>query len=280
MTNYPSYQELPELPEHSDTDLKSEVWNRVLRASLSMPGAKIDRETYLRKELSKRCTPEVVDKAIATRPALAGVPKDTIEAVAKSTIKLHRAGVSSVSFVAGVPGGWWIAGSIPADLTQFFWHVIVVLQKLAYLYGWPSLMNDKEELDDETLLVFTIFVGVMFGASSASKALGELAERVAQQVMKRLPQKALTKYAVYRVAKEIAKWIGIKLTKESFARALSKLVPVVSGFLSGGISWLLFSEMSRRLQRHLETLQLAQADSEYGGVLDGDSAPAPSSQVI
>jgi len=234
---------------------RTEIWNRVLRSALSLPGAKISRESYLRKELSKHFTEQTVNKAIETTPAKAGIPASVIYSIAKSSIAWHRAGVSSVSFLAGLPGGWWMAGTIPADLTQFFWHVSVILQKLAYLHGWPELFEDRSELDDETLLIFTIFIGVMFGAGTASKILGDLAERVGAQVVKRLPQKPLTKWGMYNLAKQIAKWIGAKLTKQSFARILAKAIPIVSGFISGSITWISFSIMSRRLRRHLERLR-------------------------
>ena len=37
-----------------------------------------------------------------------------------------------------------MAATIPADLAQDFWHAIVLSQKLAYLYGWPDLLEDGE----------------------------------------------------------------------------------------------------------------------------------------
>jgi uncharacterized membrane protein len=172
--------------------------------------------------------------------------------------------VSGVSFATGLPGGWWVAGTVPADLTQFFWHVLVILQKLAYLYGWPELLSEDGELDDETLLILTVFIGVMFGAESAGKILSDLAERVAAQVLKRLPRETLTKWGLYRLAREIAKWIGIKLTKESFARVLSKLVPILGGLISGTITWIAFTLMTNRLAIHLESLALASSDEALG----------------
>lgn len=232
-----------------------EVWGRVVRASLSIPGAKISRETYLRKELSKYVSEDVVDKAVRTTPAKAGVPAELIKKIASSSLRFHKSGVTATSFATGIPGGWWVAGTLPADMTQFFWHISVVLQKLAYLHGWPELFDEDGEPTDETIMIVTIFVGVMFGASAASKALGELSEKVAAQVMIRLPKEALTKWGIYKLARSIAAWIGIKLTKESFTKAISKAIPVISGFISGGITWVSFSTMSSRLQKHLEQLR-------------------------
>ncbi|MBA3614124.1 MAG: hypothetical protein H0W49_14690 [Nitrospirales bacterium] len=240
----------------NDDNGKIEVWNRVLRSALAMPGARIDRGAYLNKELSKHFAEEMVQKAIETTPAKAGIPVSTISLIAKSSIAWHRAGVSASSFTVSLPGGWWMAGTIPADLTQFFWHVMVILQKLAYLHGWPELFEEGTEPDDETLLRFTIFVGVMFGAATAAKILGDLAERVGGQVLKRLPQQALAKWGIYHFAKQVAKWIGIRLTKQSAALVLAKAIPFVSGVISGAITWVLFTTMSRRLRKHLEGLRL------------------------
>lgn len=232
-----------------------EVWGRVVRASLSIPGAKISRESYLRKELSKYVPGDVVDKAVRATPAKAGVPAELIKKIASSSLRFHKTGVTATSFATGIPGGWWIAGTLPADMTQFFWHISVILQKFAYLHGWPELFDEDGEPTDETIMIVTIFVGVMFGASTASKALGELSEKVAAQVMTRLPKEALTKWGVYKLAKKVAAWIGVKLTKESFAKGVSKAIPIISGFISGGITWVSFSAMSNRLQKHLEQLR-------------------------
>ena len=236
-----------------------DVWNSVLRTALALPGVKVDRKAFLRRALSKHVTEKVLQSAIDTSPAKAGVNKNTIRRIATANIKWHRAGVSALSFASGLPGGWWIAGTVPADLTQFFWHVLVILQKLAYLYGWPELFSEDSELelDDETLLILTVFVGVMLGAESAAKVLGDIAERAAAQVLKRLPRETLTKWGLNRLAREVAKRIGIKLTEDSFARYLSRIVPILGGIISGTVTWISFSLMTSRLAAHLESLPLA-----------------------
>jgi hypothetical protein len=235
-----------------------DVWKSVLRTALALPGVKVDRKAFLRRALSKHITEKVLQSAIDTSPAKAGVSKNTIRRIATANIKWHRAGVSSVSFASGLPGGWWIAGTVPADLTQFFWHVLVILQKLAYLYGWRELFSEDSELDDETLLIVTVFVGVMLGAESAAKVLGDIAEHAAAQVfLKRLPRETLTKWGLYRLAREVAKWIGIKLSEDSFARHLSRIIPILGGIISGTVTWISFSLMTSRLAAHLESLPTA-----------------------
>lgn len=239
-----------------NNDKPIEIWNKVLRASLSLPGARIGRNAFLSKEFSKRVPEEQLKSAIDSTPAKAGIPRSTIDQVAKSAIKLHLTQVTAISFFAGLPGGWWMAGTIPADLAQFYWHAIQLLQKLAYTYGWYELYSE-DEVDDETLLLMTLFIGVMMGASGSSKLVSELAERLSAEMAKRLPKASLTKYGLYNLAKQIAKWIGIKLTKSTFSRVASKVVPLLGGAISATISYVMMKSMAHRLANHLRSLPIA-----------------------
>ena len=54
-----------------------------------------------------------------------------------------------------------MVGTIPADLAQYFGHVMRVEQKLAYLYGWQSFLNEDDEVDDETVTRLVVLMGVM-----------------------------------------------------------------------------------------------------------------------
>lgn len=235
-----------------------EIWNKVLKASLALPNSKINREQFLKKELSKKVSEEKLLRAIKETPAKAKIDKSIIDEIADGCIKWQTLQVTAISFVAGLPGGWWMAGTIPADLAQFYWHTIQLVQKLIYIYGWPELYeNEDEQIDDETLLRITIFIGVMFGASAAAKVVSELSEKLSIQVATQLPKKALTKYGFYNLAKQVAKWIGVKLTKTTFSRIASKLVPILGGFVSGGISFFSMKKMGKRLQKHLSKLPLA-----------------------
>ena len=103
----------------------------------------------------------------------------------------------------------------------------------------------------------TLFLGVMFGQSLAAKGIRKLSIHMAGQVAIKLPRKALTKYGVYNLTKKVASYLGIRLTKKSFARALSRFVPIIGGLASGGITWYMFAKMSKSLQSHLEQLPLA-----------------------
>ncbi len=50
---------------------------------------------------------------------------------------------------------------------------------------------------------------------------------MAEQVAKKLPQKALTQGVVYPIVKKVAAYIGVEMTKQTFAKSVSKAIPVV-----------------------------------------------------
>ncbi len=52
---------------------KVDVWNKVLKASLSLPGAKIGRNEFLTRELTKYCNRDQLIIAIESSPSKAAL---------------------------------------------------------------------------------------------------------------------------------------------------------------------------------------------------------------
>ena len=75
-------------------------------------------------------------------------------------------------------------GTVPADAAQYFAHVLRISQKLAYLYSWPSLFDENDEMDDATKSLLTLFIGIMFGAQAASDAVVKVSDMVATNLVK------------------------------------------------------------------------------------------------
>ncbi|EPH13702.1 hypothetical protein HMPREF9713_00485 [Myroides odoratimimus CCUG 12700] len=225
------------------------ILTEVINKSLSLPGAKINREQYLQGIFSKYYNEYELELIIEEGTIKRNVNIELIRKLSNDVILSHLVKVTGSSALAGLPGGIALAATIPLDLAQYYYHIIIVAQKLAYLYGWPSL----EDTDNEELVsVLILFIGVMFGANAANKAVVELSKRFSVEFVKRVPQKALTKYAVYQLAKQIAKWVGVKMTKETFAKSVSKVIPLLGGVVSGGITYMTFKPMCKRLTAKLE----------------------------
>lgn len=231
------------------------VWNNVLTAALKIPGVNVNRDNYLKKELEHFYSAETVDYVIKNGLENSKVDKKVLDKIAKAAINYHTTMATGLSFAAGLPGGWWMAATIPADLAQFYAQIILVAQKLAYIYGWGDFST--EEVTDEYRSIITLFIGVMSGAQAAEEGVKVVAEIAAKQVAKKLPQLALTKSAIYNVVKKVATFIGIKMTKDSFAKGLSKAVPIIGGVISGSITVATFKPMSKKLQKYLSSLPTA-----------------------
>ncbi len=247
-------------------------FKNVLVESAKLPMVKIDRELFLRKELRDRYTQEIVEIAIQYNPAYAGICVEDINKIAKSCIVAETTKVTALSATAGLPGGFAMIGTVPADLAQYFGHILRILQKLIYLYGWNDLNLGSKEQNEETKNLLTLFVGVMFGVNVAVSTVNKLAAQVAKQVTKKLPQKALTKGVIYPVVKKVATLLGFQMTKQIFTREVAKVVPVVGAAVSGGLIYATFKPMSEKLRKHLASGELASIEyyksMDDGSVID------------
>lgn len=221
------------------------------------PGSKVDREKYLRRALSPHVSSEIVEKAIATRPSDAGIPLEDITRMAKSTIALHRLGVTAASSLCGLPGFPIVLWTTAPDIGQFYWHILVVVQKLAYLYGWPPLTDESGELDDESIHRITLFLGSAMGVAGATGVVSALAKELAKQVAIRLPKEALAKVGFYVIVRDVVKWFSVRLVKATFAKWVAECVPFLGAIVSGLLTWIWFSIMARRLRIYFESLPLA-----------------------
>lgn len=230
----------------------------LLLAAAKLPGVRIHREAYLRSALARHCTEDEIRRAIEETPAAAGITVDVLEKAANDSIRYETAKVSTLSAAAGIPGILALPATVPADLAQYIGHMLRIAQKLAYLYSWPDLFaGEGDDVDDATKGILTLFFGVMFGTQSANAAVGKVAGLMSEQVAKKLPQKALTHGVVYPIVKKVAAFIGVKMTKESFAKTVSKAIPLVGAAVSGGLTFATYLPMAKRLKKHLAGLPLA-----------------------
>ena len=232
-----------------------QIWNKVLSSAMQLPGVKVDREAFLSEKLSVYCTDVQVIQAIDQGP-IGVVSNEILDKIAKECIDSHTRWATLSSTAMGMPGGLAMVGTIPGDIAQYYFHVFVISQKLAYIYGYPDLCDEKGNFTESATNLLTIFVGVMGGVGVANKVIQELAEQFQKEVVKRLPRYALTKTLLYPMVKQVAKWIGVKLTKQSFAKGVSKVVPLLGGLISGGLTYATFKPQSKRLMYKLKSTML------------------------
>lgn len=231
----------------------------VIIMGLKVPGIKINREEFLRKELFKRFPKEVIDDAVAYNPLHAKIPQEDIEKIADEVIQYERVCVSGISAALGTPGGVAMVATIPADIAQYYGYMLRATQKLLYLYGFPQIdvEKDGQPIDTETMNTLIVCMGVMYGVAGANNALKAMAKALGTGVEKQLMKKALTKGAIYPIVKSVSKWFGVKMTKEVFAGFFKKAIPVVGGVIGGGLTYATFKPCCEKLRNVLKDTMLS-----------------------
>lgn len=248
--------------EEKDNDLaKQMMLEEIITKSIQIPGVKVNRKQFLAEQFASRADnlEEILDKG----PIEAGIKREDIILISKKLILARTSQSSIASFVAGIPGGFAMAATIPADVLQFFGMALRLAQELSYLYGAQDLWVDGKVDDEKVKKQLILYCGVMFGVSGAVSGVRVLSTQLSKTALKKIPQKALTKTFWYPILKKIANFIGINLTKKTFAQGVSKAVPIIGGFISGGINFASMMPMANRLNDTLDKATFDYSDEEF-----------------
>lgn len=229
-----------------------------------VPGVRVNRKEFLRQELRKlHMSDDAIERAIDSNPLLAGVALTEIDRLAEEAISYETNKSAAISFVAGIPGGFAMLGTIPADLMQYYAHALRIMQKLAYLYGWGELLPEGRDADDDTLGVLAVFFGVMLGVGGAAQSLTAFARVAAKTAYQNhATKRALMSITWYPVVKHSLRLIGINITKSTAAKGFSKIVPVIGGFVSSGLTFMALQSQSALLKGHLREIPPPGVDAD------------------
>lgn len=223
----------------------------VITTAVQIPGVKVDRRKFLSETFA---TEDVsIQEVLDLGPVAAQIPQERLSVLASKLILTRTSQSSLASFVAGIPGGWAMAATIPADVLQFFGMALRLAQEMSYLYGAQDLWQNGQVDDEKVKNQLLLYCGVMFGVSGAVSGVRVLSTQIAKTTLKKLPQKALTKTFWYPIVKQIGKAIGIKVTKSTVAQGVSKAIPIIGGVISGGLNFASMMPMANRLQAALDS---------------------------
>ena len=225
----------------------------VIIMGLKIPGIKINRTEFLKKEFSKNYSEEIVEQIIKYNPAHENISLNEIDKIANAVIQYERLCVSGISTALSAPGGFAMVATLPTDIAQYYGYMLRAMQKLLYLYGFPEIdIKENQLLDSGTMNTLIICMGVMYGVAGANTALKSMAKALGLGVEKKLINKALTKGTIYPIVKSVAKWFNVRMTKEIFAGFFKKSIPVVGGLIGGGITYLSFKPCCEKLKTTLQ----------------------------
>ena len=248
--------------EERDNDVaKQMILEEVITKSVQIPGVKVNRKQFLKEQFDSITNnlEEILDKG----PVEAGIKREDIILLSKKLILARTSQSSIASFVSGIPGGMAMAATIPVDILQFFGMALKLAQELSYLYGAQDLWVDGKIDDDKVKNQLILYCGVMFGVSGAVSGVRVLSTQLSKTALKKIPQKALTKTFWYPILKKTANFIGINLTKKTFAQGVSKVVPIIGGVISGGINFASMMPMANRLNDTLDKATFNYSDEEF-----------------
>lgn len=223
----------------------------IITSSVQIPGVKVDRKKFLAEMFASEDI--IIQDVLDFGPIQAGVTQEKLSQLSSKLILKRTSQSSLASFAAGIPGGLAMAATIPADVLQFFGMTLRLAQELSYLYGADDLWQDGKIDDDKVQSQLLLYCGVMFGVSGAVSGVRVLSTQIAKTTAKKLPQKALTKTFWYPIIQKIGKAIGVKVTKTAFSKSVEKVIPVVGGVISGGLTFASMMPMANRLQTTLDS---------------------------
>lgn len=234
----------------------------IISAAVQLPGVKVNRSEFLLNQF-KDATSELREAVLEKGPIEAGCSREILNQKASHLLMDRTLASTGASFLAGLPGGLAMAATIPADMLQYYAVALRTAQEIAYLYGEADLW-DNGSVDDERIRnQLILYCGVMFGATGAAQAVRVLSSALAKQALKKIPQQALTKTIYYPIIKSICKFFGIHMTKGVFAKGVSKAVPVIGGFISGGITFATMRPMGMRLINAMDEAHFTYTQADF-----------------
>ena len=222
----------------------------IVSTALKLPGVKVDRRTFLEEMFLGDAMD--IEKIIEVGPVEAGCPQGVLRSMANKIITRRTSESSIASFAAGLPGGLAMAATIPADTLQYYGVMLRMAQELTYLYGAKDLWKDGE-LDPYMVKGhLVLYCGAMFGVVGAAAGVRLFLSQMAKQIAISLAQQVLTKMVWYPVVKHVGRALGVQVTKNVIIKGMTKMLPLVSGAISGGLTFATMGPMGARLAKVLD----------------------------
>lgn len=218
---------------------------------IKLPHVLVNREKFLKKVFTdfdiQASDFEFVDhqKILKTR-----VRDKIIAQIIKDTAKDS----SKIAFVNGIPGGLTMIATLPADLLQYYVFVLILAQKISYLFGMGNLLDANKQLTSAGKQRLILYLGSMSGLSVAGSAIRVLSVTKAQVLMGKISNESITRAINGPLVRQVLKHFGINFSKKSVSDASSKIIPVLGGFVSGGLNYFSLKKIAQKFVQELAIL--------------------------
>lgn len=230
------------------------TFKEIVAQAARMPGVTVSRSSYLTTVVGAKYKGEKLRLAIEATPARAGIELSKIDRMARKSIAKESRRTTLISAAVGIPGGAAAAATVPADLVQFWMHILRMLQKLSYLYGWRDLVYlDGNEPDEPKRAALVLFLAMMAGIPEADHALRKLAVlRVAGASEQNL-RDALMHEPYTSIVKSSATALSQRTAARLTGQVAGKAMPIAGAIISSRITNASFNDMANRLHKQLKS---------------------------
>lgn len=223
-----------------------QIFFNVFESALKVPGIKVDRDKFLKKQFVGE---DNIDEILRLGPKKAKISSKRIKELAQGIANYHTTLAAGASFAAGLPGGWWLAATVPADISQYYGNCLIGAQKIAYLYGFPDI-EDCSDMSKNVILMALLVIMIGEGGANLGK---QVLSRHAGKIAERILAGGGTKTFFYKFINEAAKKLGYnQLTKRGATEVLKKSIPIIGGFINGGITLVSSKLAFKKLLTHFE----------------------------
>ncbi len=227
-----------------DNDMMARKAIETITALAKVPVVRVNREEFLSKQFKDS---EYLDQILKKGPQSVYTP-ESLRKKADKIIAASTISTSLTSFATGLPSNPTImvaAGG--ADVVQYFGFALNLAQQLAYLFGDDNLFSDDvSQLSEKTQIRIVFYLSAMLGMNGSVALIPYVAKTSSAALGKKIAAKALTKTAWYPLLKKLLAAIGVKITKQTVGRVVTKAVPVIGGAVSGVITYATFRPMGKR----------------------------------
>ena len=243
-------------------DSSSNALEKMIASAIQVPGVKVNRRGFL-SDMFKKAADTDLQSILEVGPVEAGISRKELMKRARALIEKRTLTSSGISVLAGLPGGWAAAATIPADVLQFYAVALRLAQEIAYLYGEEDLWDEGALNEERVANQLILYCGVMFGVGAAEAAVRVISARLSEQALKKIPRIALGKKVLFVVAKKVCQVLGIKFTKSIAAKGLNKVIPGVGGVVAGGMTYATMRPMGMRMVKALDEAKFDYTADEF-----------------
>lgn len=223
---------------------------------LKVPGIKVNRQTFIAYLFSKDY-PDIEEKFLSKGPKKLGFSKEEISTYGDKIINKQSIFTTTTAFLAGLPGGLAMVGTIPADIIQFCANLIICIQKLLYVYGWKDFSQDNILLKK----IFVVSFAVMLEFDNAEETLKKLNKRINSRFyIFKSKSKFLSKINftsslfISKSYNQLVKKLVSQLTKKQLAKLGAKAIPLIGGIVNSQFVYRDFNRMTHILKSSLDKM--------------------------